>query len=216
MIDTDLSKMKNGVGATRKSGQPATHERSPSGLRPADECRAHGDLFGLAEPEFMPVISMWQPWGSLIFLEEPAFRKGLETRGFRYPAKHHGRRIAIQAAAISPTSRIVAEKITEELDELCIRAFGARWRLTLPRGVYLGTVVLDGCSPSADLIEHIGYADRVAGIWGDGRFGWRLSDPHRLTQPIPVKGKQGWWHERADLFEAPNIAQSPIPHHEKA
>lgn len=166
------------------------------------------DLFGASVPVLIPAFSLWQPWASLVFETEPAFRKGFETRDYAYPAKYHGGRLAIQAAAISPTSRIAAEKITEDLDDLCIRAFGARWRLTLPRGAYLGTVVLAGCSPSADLIEHISYADRVTGIWGDGRLGWRLHDPQPLAEPIPVKGKQGWWKVPASTFTAPTQVEA--------
>lgn len=165
-----------------------------------------GSSYGPAE---IPAISMWQPWASLVFETDPAFHKGLETRSFRYPAKYDGQRIAIQAAASFPARHLVPA----DLHELATRAFDPLYRRTLPLGAYLGTVVLGGCHPSESLREHIGFADRVAGFWDDGRFGWSFDDPLTLQKPVPAKGKQGWWKAPAEIFaaRAEGIAKEPRP-----
>jgi hypothetical protein len=145
-------------------------------------------LLELAERDPMPMITLWQPWASLCFVIEPAWRKGLETRGYAYPAKYEGERIALHAAL----GNAPAEMITDELDQLATNAFGRDWRRTLPRGAVVGTVRLGGCGPSCDFEHSLGNADRVAGIWGNGRFGWRLEEPRPLAAPVAAKGKQGW------------------------
>jgi hypothetical protein len=154
-------------------------------------------MFGLLPEEaddWLPAISMYQPYASLMFVDDPAYRKEHETRGRPYPAKYEGRRIAFQAGLSLPSH------VPADLDELAKRAFGSDWRRTLPRGAYIGTAVLTGCFPTGNMVEHIGFADRVAGIWDAGRFAWELGGRQSITPPIPAKGKQGWWKARADLF----------------
>lgn len=153
------------------------------------------DLFDPAET-WLPAISMWQPYASLLFVDEPAYRKIHETRGRRYPAKYAGLRVAFQAGLSIPP------EISPELDQLAVDAFGSNWRQTLPRGAYVGTAILAGCHPTETLIEHISHADRVAGIWDAGRYAWKLAAREELVTPIPAKGKQGWWRVRpADLVQ---------------
>jgi len=154
------------------------------------------DLFS-AEPDALPIISLWQPWASLCFVLEPAHRKTLETRGRRYPSKYDGKRVGFHAAASYPPRRL----ISDELHELAIAAFGVEYRRTLPLGALVGTVVLGSCLPSEVLREHIGFADRIAGDWRDERFGWRLDSPQLLPAPVPMKGKQGWWSTPIDEIE---------------
>jgi hypothetical protein len=148
------------------------------------------DLFG---DERMPVITLWQPWASLIFTGD----KKHETRAFPFPAKYAGRRVAIHAAKALPVV------IPMGLHLLCEHEWGANsaWREQAPRGAILGTVRLihavstDHATPDA--------VDRVCGDWSLGRFAWLLADKYRLPDPLPVKGKQGWWSiEAAVLQEA--------------
>lgn len=150
------------------------------------------DLFGdSAAPPMLPVITLWQPWASLVFTGN----KPDETRGFRYPAKHDGQTVAIHAAANFPAMR----HISKELHDICMDAFGCGYNYSLPRGVILGTVRLVGCRP-ADLIAGFRDPDQLAcGDYSIGRFAWLLDEVRTLALPIPAKGSQGWWKVRADV-----------------
>jgi hypothetical protein len=132
----------------------------------------------------LPVISLWQPYASLIF----AGIKQHETRGFEPPLKYIGGYIGIHATATFPA----AKYISEELHELCLDEFGCSYNFTLPLGAILGTVLLSGGVPTATTCA-ASPADRIAGDWSPGRYAWPLSEVRKLPIPIPAKGKQGWW-----------------------
>lgn len=140
----------------------------------------------------MPCITLWQPWASLIFVEQVDLRKLHETRSFRPPLKYVGGRIAIHAAAAFPPLKV----ISEELHELCYDAFGCGYHYSLPRGVMLGTAILSGAVPATERTNQTTEEDRIAGDWSPGRWAWPLSDIEPLANPIPAKGKQGWWQAR--------------------
>lgn len=149
---------------------------------------------GLFEPARIPVITLWQPWASLCFVEDPGLRKSMETRGYRPPLKHVGGVIAIHAAAAHPA----AKHVTGSLNELASIAFGADWRRTLPLGRILGLVTLSGGVPVESLRDQLCAVELAAGNYDDGRFAWPLSSPQPLADPVPAKGKQGWWSIPAD------------------
>lgn len=151
-------------------------------------------LFG--EPEFMPVITLWQPWASLIFCTERYKRH--ETRGFRYPAKYDGSIVAIHAAAAFPAEN----HITAELNDLCYDAFGCGYNYSLPRGCIIGTVQLGVPVPTEHCRPNFSREELAAGNYADGRWAWPLLDIWPLAIPIPAKGKQGWWKVRADVVHA--------------
>lgn len=161
------------------------------------EARTHpvGDLF---EPARIPVITLWQPWASLCFVEDAGLRKCMETRGYRPPLKHVGGIIAIHAAAAHPS----ASNVAATLADLASHAFGPDWRRTLPLGCILGTVTLSGGIPVEQVRDSLSAVELVAGDYGDGRFAWPLSDPHGLATPVPAKGKQGWWSIDAAMLSA--------------
>lgn len=152
----------------------------PTGYPPCDPCDATGVV-----PIILPAISLWQPWASLIFTGD----KLHETRAYPPPAKHLGQRIAIHAARRLPTE----DEVKLGLHLLCEHNWGARsaWRTTLPRGVILGTALL----VEAIKTDHRqpGPVDLVAGDWSRGRWAWQLGDVQALREPVPWKGKQGWF-----------------------
>ena len=133
----------------------------------------------------IPVITLWQPWCSLVF--EDGY-KVHETRSFRYPARLEGQRIALHAAAAFPARK----HITEALSDLCYDAFGCGWNYSLPRGAIIGTVKLSGAYP-VEKMPPSSNEDWIAGDWSPGRFAWLLTESHLLSAPLPAKGKQGWW-----------------------
>jgi hypothetical protein len=134
----------------------------------------------------LPCISLWQPWASLLFVDDPELRKVHETRGFAFPPRHRGQRVAIHAAIAFP------KRLPAGLHEICAAGLGWDYRQALPRGAVIGTLVLAETLPMA-AAEPASAADHCAGDWTPGRFAWRTEAPQRLEQPIPVKGRQGWF-----------------------
>ena len=137
----------------------------------------------------VPVITLWQPWASLIF----AGYKRHETRAYRPPLKYVGGFVAIHAAA-----RPCPANISDELAELCYDAFGCAWNYSLPRGAILGCVSLSGAVPTGEQAPFVTSEDLAAGDWTPGRWAWSLCDIETLPTPVPAKGKQGWWSIEAD------------------
>lgn len=133
----------------------------------------------------MRMISLWQPFASLIFTV-PAL-KTFETRSFAFPKNLTGERIAIHATAKATPP----DGISTELDDLCKATFGSDYLNTLPRSAILGMV---------GLVEAIQIDDEtrcnpinyICGDWTPGRYAWRLERPTLFPMPIPQKGKQGW------------------------
>jgi hypothetical protein len=147
------------------------------------------DLFG--DYPRLPVITLWQPWASLIFTGD----KKHETRAFPFPAKYAGRRIAIHAAKALPSV------ISMGLHLLCELEFGSNsaWREELPRGAILGTVrLVHAVSTDTANPDRI---DCICGDWSPGRYAWLLADPYRLPDPLDARGKQGWWSIDADALK---------------
>lgn len=147
------------------------------------------DLFDTEAEEYLPVITLWQPWASLIFTGD----KKHETRGFRFPAKYAGQRVAIHSA------KRPIDPLPTGLAMLCIQNWGHFFKRDLPLGAILGTATLveaiptDGADP--------GVVDRMCGDWSSGRFAWALAGIEKLAAPIPAKGKQGWWRIPAQMLE---------------
>ena len=142
----------------------------------------------------MRVLSLWQPWASLIVHG----RKSIETRG--YPTNVRGR-IAIHA-----TKSAGEFDYTNELQSATFQmVFGfsnhpletpllALYRL--PRGAIIGTVEVYDCLPVERFKDgrDLSKSERAFGNYEAGRYGWLLRNPILLRHPIPVKGKQGWWN----------------------
>lgn len=134
-------------------------------------------------------FSLWQPWASLLALEEDV--KPTETRGRAMPPHYIGQRIAIHAAL----KVVHLRNLDHALQDLCAELFGEDWHATLPRGAFVGSgvaasSVLMGTGPGG---EPVNDRDRLCGNWAPGRFAWRFADRSPLRTPVPAKGSQGWW-----------------------
>lgn len=142
-------------------------------------------------PDRMPVISLWQPWASLIFTGD----KLHETRAYKPPAKYIGQRIAIHAAkSCGP--------VTVGLHELCSREWGHTWACKIPRGAIIGTARLVQAYETDEPFVNTSRIDRMCGDWSPGRYAWLLKDVEALPEPLPAKGKQGWWSVDAASLRA--------------
>lgn len=133
----------------------------------------------------MKVISLWQPWASLIFVG----RKSYETRGWKYSPKLKDQTIAIHSTKIFPNMKY----ISDELHEICVKEFGSDYQRSMLQSSILGTVKLGDIIPSEDHIS-LSLDDKITGDWSAGRFGWKLYDIQSLKEPIIIGGKQGFWN----------------------
>lgn len=157
----------------------------------------HLEAHVLGEHPPLRCLSYWQPWASL----HVAGFKLHETRG--YPTKVRGA-VALHA------SKTLVRQVEPQLDLLCTLAFGADWREpgVLPLGCVVAVADLTGCYRADHLAEGrppllpaIRECDWLSGNYADGRWGWRMDRVRALREPLPLKGKQGWfqWRPPADL-----------------
>lgn len=130
------------------------------------------------------MISLWQPWASLVV----AGLKQYETRSWktdwRGPLLIHATVTspALPADTVAPTRRRL----------LCPDVLGDFDRL--PRGAILGIVMLDDCQPTVQGAKWVGdlsLEERARGNFEPFRYGWRLSQPVKLQSPLQWKGGQG-------------------------
>lgn len=134
----------------------------------------------------MKCISLWQPWASAIALD----LKGIETRG--WTTKVRGR-IAIHASRHWTKAEREFAAVERALGRLPAR---------LPLGAIVSTVVLVDVLTTDELLATgaVGPVEKIYGDYRPGRFGWLLRDVVPLVEPIPWKGRQGWFEVPDDLF----------------
>jgi hypothetical protein len=142
----------------------------------------------------MKVLSIWQPFASLIVKGCKTF----ETRTWPAPASLVGQRIGIAA-----TKSIVAAQRAHCADE----EFQLAYTLTgqppleeLPRGMLLGTVMLDSVElMTEEMMEDVSDEEKLYGHWDVGNYAWRVTDPVPLTQPCIIRGQQGLYDWKGEL-----------------
>jgi hypothetical protein len=112
----------------------------------------------------MRALTIRQPWAGAIAHQT----KRIENRSWKLPAKHHGTRILIHAAATRDRDATV---YGPHLD------------------VYSAVVAIatiTGCHWSDD--------GTCCGPWGVERaYHWALADVTALPDPVPAKGALGFW-----------------------
>lgn len=148
------------------------------------------DLFDGPEP--LPVISMWQPFASLLFawdLDRGDFAKCYETRKFKLPARLIATPVVIHATAKFPAAR----HISKALNDLCYDMWGCSYNYSLPFGALIGVVRFGAPVPTGEAAAFQHDTEIAAGDWAPGRWAWPVLSAEPLPTPIPAKGKQGWW-----------------------
>lgn len=136
----------------------------------------------------MKVISVWQPWATLIMLRH----KLNETRSFPAPRSLIGTRIGIASTK---------QLRHEQKQALCDPDFMAHFLpLNVPsfdklvHGCLLGTIELHSSEViTEELMEDTTDEELAFGWYSPGRYVWRLRDPILFDEPIPVRGQQGIW-----------------------
>lgn len=145
-----------------------------------------------AGSDLMPVISLWQPFASLIFEwdgERGDFVKAHEARGFKLPDRLIGEHVAIHATAKFPARRF----ISSALNDLCYHRFGCAYDISLPFGQIIGIVRFGEPKPTEEIARFQPADEIAAGDWEPGRWAWPILSAIRLAEPLTAKGKQGWW-----------------------
>jgi hypothetical protein len=138
----------------------------------------------------MKVISIIQPWASLIVLGEKKF----ETRSWN--TQHRGE-IAIHA------SKKIDKSVCREEPFRSILAKHGYTESNLPIGVILATgklldcfkVIEDkGLSATLNVGITVSGNEYAFGDFSEGRFAWEIADVQALVEPIPAKGQLGLWN----------------------
>jgi activating signal cointegrator 1 len=142
-------------------------------------------------------ISLWQPYASAA-LDQAI--KVHETRKWELPARMVGQRVAIHASkkVVSPA------KIDPRADRKSNDVLIPKWRVLLPFGALIGSVVLVDCKCMAGAggAEPAHELDLIFGDWSPGRFAWRMADPIKFAKPIPYSGLQGFFRIKPEKIAA--------------
>lgn len=141
----------------------------------------------------IPVLTIWQPWATLIALGAKQF----ETRGW-------------QTGYRGPIGIHAAQKWDKEVRGYCtlLRQHlpASMDPMALPRGCMVAVAELADIWPTEELrprLEAGGqYGEIALGNYAPGRFGWWLQDVRPFPEPIPVRGAQGLWRWRIPVASA--------------
>lgn len=134
----------------------------------------------------MKVITIRQPWATLIALGEKKF----ETRSWRtkYRGKlgiHAGKNIDKAACRQEPIRSVLAKHGYTDKN--------------LPTGVILATCKLSNCIKVANELVMTAYFNNgedneyYFGDYSEGRYAWELQDVQALENPIYAKGQLSLW-----------------------
>lgn len=137
----------------------------------------------------MKVITIRQPWASLIALCEKRF----ETRSWRTTyrgelAIHAGKNIDKAACQQEPIRSVLAK-----------HGYNA---VNMPTGVILATCKLSNCLKVTENLAMAAFFDNgemvtdneyYFGDFSEGRYAWELQDVQALENPIPAKGQLSLW-----------------------
>jgi len=134
------------------------------------------------------VLSVWQPWASLLCVPDPATGlpiKQYETRSWR-PRQGPPFEVAIFA-----TKRRFA-RLIGALDSLLWKhGMDAQ---ALPRGCVIALATVEEIAMTACLRDDVSDAERYCGDWSHGRYAWRLGHVRALRRPYPLTGlRAGLW-----------------------
>ena len=161
----------------------------------------------------MKALTLWQPWASLIAIGA----KRYETRSWPAPKTlKPGDLLAIHAAkkqdgfdVMMGASTAAADRAFWALDDAEPDGWEGEGCYPLPLGSIVAVCIFDLCFPTADIIGTVSQDERLFGDWSDGRWAWRLRVRHRLSPPIPAKGKQGIWQWEPPEWLAAQLTAPP-------
>jgi activating signal cointegrator 1 len=136
------------------------------------------------------VLSIIQPWATLLALDEKKF----ETRS--WATKHRG------PLAIHSSKKIDKEACRAEPIRSVLEKHGYTEK-NLPVGVIIATCQLSNCFQVTDDFGHFAFLENgqtvkdneyLFGDFSEDRFGWEITDVEILEKFIPAKGQLGLWN----------------------
>lgn len=155
----------------------------------------------------MKILTVWQPWASLIILGA----KPYEFRGWKPPRSVISQRIGIHAGArpvkVAEVKELLARLLSENSWTTCLKREVAEPILrkaieqpkSLPLSHILGTAVVGQPRLGDEIAREFGAPINGGFVMNDsGReehsnWGWPMLDIEPLVPPISTKGKQGLW-----------------------
>lgn len=137
----------------------------------------------------MRIITLWQPWATLIALG----LKQYETRSwgttYRGPLLIHAAKRPVldtevlsirYGVGVGGVSVSDLEKLDKTLDQ------------SLPLGCVVAIANLSGCfQMGRRRLKGISVLEQSVGYWETGRYAWKLENVQRLAAPISWRGGQG-------------------------
>lgn len=152
----------------------------------------------------MKVLTVWQPWASLIAIEAKPF----EFRGRKPPPAYVGRRIGINAGTrplnLTELRALIARLNSARAWESCLVAEKAlpllrgalEGRVHLPSGAIVCTVELGEPRDGYDIAAEFGMQAELRPNDSDrdehANFGWPMLGVEAVIPPEPHRGMQGW------------------------
>ncbi len=132
------------------------------------------DLF---DAPAMRAISLWQPWATAMAIGW----KRNETR--HWQVKYRGP-LAIHAA-----KRWCVECRSMHQGQWTANNFPGN----LPFGAIVAVVDVVDCVPTEQAMPGLSVREEAWGNYGPGRFAWITENLRQLCEPLPMKGRQGFW-----------------------
>lgn len=153
----------------------------------------------------MKVISIWQPFASLIVHNH----KFIETRGWDAPKSLIGETIAIASTKIIRPEQKAYMRDPEFMK--FYQETGLPGLEELPLGCVLGTVQLHSSDVMTEEdLEEVTDEEQMFGDWEVGHYAWRLRHPRAFQYPVPCVGKQGIWEwEYDEVFHETRRREAP-------
>lgn len=138
------------------------------------------------------VISLWQPWASLVVIGAKTWETRSWDTSYRGPLAIHA------AKRWTPAQRAL---IAQEPFKSALMEAGI---YELPLGKILGRIELRSVWPVVrngvvSFKTYKGWTQEIQepelsfGNFSQGRYAWCLRNPERLATPIPAMGRQGFW-----------------------
>lgn len=138
----------------------------------------------------MKVITLWQPWATLL----AAGKKKCETRSWKTNYRgeiliHAGKKNVLYGARLMPSGAWGKAKAS-------LIEFANRGDL-FPTGAIIGKADLVNCilidEQMSALIKEQNPDEYIFGDFTPGRYAWVMENAVLFEEPIPASGKQGLW-----------------------
>jgi hypothetical protein len=153
------------------------------------------------------VLSLWQPWATLIAIGAKRFETRSWSTAYRGPIAIHAaktwtpeQRAMVNTdpcRAVLLAAKASRARYTVQPPTTWIYSADHRYRAGLPHGVIVAVAELVDIYPTADpryaheIEAHGAQHEQAFGDYRAGRFAWRFEQVRALLTPVPCVGHQG-------------------------